>query len=301
MNDITVALDRRTFMNLNQFPSLDDLLALDALARLGTMHKAGKELALTHGAISRRIARLSDTLGVPITQADGRGVRLTESGHKLAQATRKSLSILETTVKQLAEEGSYQSIIVSCERSIAARWLIPRLSDFQKKFPEDSIHLSVGGGSLNFEREGIDLALRRIDFPLNPAWQTMPLVAEAMGPVMAPTMVANFKEENYLALGSKSRQEGWEKWLQANPEQPKPYDIQFFDHHFLVAEAAIGGLGIGLVPQLVAIDAVTNKQLLAPCGFQPDGSSYKLISQAKTKEAKHLKNFKEWLYEMINR
>ncbi len=41
------------------FPSLDDLRAFETVARLGSVRAAANELALTHGAISRRISKAS--------------------------------------------------------------------------------------------------------------------------------------------------------------------------------------------------------------------------------------------------
>lgn len=67
-------------MNLNSLPSLDDLKALDALARCGSIKGASEELSLTHGAVSRRITRIGETIGKPIAEARGRGVQLTQAG-----------------------------------------------------------------------------------------------------------------------------------------------------------------------------------------------------------------------------
>ena len=38
--------------------------AFEAVARLGSMRAAADALALTHGAVSRRVAKLSDDLGL---------------------------------------------------------------------------------------------------------------------------------------------------------------------------------------------------------------------------------------------
>lgn len=282
-------------MKLKSIPSLDDLRALDALARCGSIKGAGEELSLTHGAISRRITRLGEVIGKPITEARGRGVQLTQAGKIMAEATSEALARIEAGIEKTQDEQSTPALVVSCERSLAARWLIPRLNTFQEAYPDDPIHLSVGGGSLNFHREGVDVALRRIDFPIKPSWSVTHLFDEEMGPVIASGTAPELNSGNYIALGSRTREEGWSQWLKSHPEIPKPAEIRFLDHHFLVAEAAIAGLGVGLVPRMIALDAVENKQLSAPYGFDPDGSTYGLITPRNRHQHPSLQLFQDWL------
>jgi DNA-binding transcriptional LysR family regulator len=286
-------------MKRDPFPSLDDLRALDALARNGSIRAAGEELFLTHGAVSRRISRISEAIGKPVTEADGRGVRLTREGQIIAKATSDALARIKKAVEEIKDNKSVRALVLSCERSVASRWLIPRLNGFQEAYPDDPIHLSVGGGHLDFGKEGVDLALRRIDFPINPSWLITHLIDEAMGPVAAPDMVHSYKQGNYLAFGSKTRKEGWDQWFQTHSKYPKPSEIRLLDHHFLVAEATASGLGVGLVPKIVALDAVRKKQLVAPHGFDPDGSTYGLITPTNRKKHPSLKKLQDWLTAII--
>ena len=268
---------------------------MDALARTGSIREAGEELSLTHGAVSRRISRLSEALGTPMTEPDGRGVQLTSAGQIMAMATGEALEQIRAAIMEIDTREPGRALVLSCERSIAARWLIPRLRDFQEQYPDDPVHLSVGGGSLDFKREGIDLALRRIDFPIDPAWEVIHLLDEAMGPVATAFLVDKFDSGGFIAIGSKTRKEGWNNWLLAHPDHPKPSQILLLDHHFLVAEAAASALGVGLLPELVAMDAVKKNHLVAPCGFDPDGSYYGLISPVNTANPTRLSKLKRWL------
>lgn len=282
-------------MKRTPFPSLDDLRALDALARNGSVREAGEELSLTHGAISRRISRLSEALGTPMTEPDGRGVRLTSAGQTMARATDEALGRIRAAIMEIDKREPGRALVLSCERSIAARWLIPRLRQFQELYPDTPVHLSVGGGALDFKREGIDLALRRIDFPIDPSWEVVHLRDEAMGPVATTSLVGEFNSGGFTAIGSKTRKEGWNNWLQAHPAHPKPAQIQLLDHHFLVAEATASGLGVGLLPELVAMDAIKKSHLIAPYGFESDGSYYGLISPANLANSKRLSKLRRWL------
>ncbi|MGN2259028.1 LysR family transcriptional regulator, partial [Pseudomonas aeruginosa] len=68
-------------------PSLNALRAFEAAARLHSISLAAEELHVTHGAVSRQVRLLEDDLGVALFGKDGRGVKLTDSGVRLRDAS----------------------------------------------------------------------------------------------------------------------------------------------------------------------------------------------------------------------
>jgi DNA-binding transcriptional LysR family regulator len=88
-------------MKRSDVPFLDDLRAFETVARLGSVRAAAAELALTHGAVSRRVSKLSADLGLRLLEADGRGVRLTCDGEKLAEATGQAFSLITDTLADI--------------------------------------------------------------------------------------------------------------------------------------------------------------------------------------------------------
>jgi DNA-binding transcriptional LysR family regulator len=89
--------------------------------------------------------------------------------------------------------------------------------------------------------------------------------------------VPAFEHGDYLALGSKTRPDAWAQWLKAHPSARRPTEIRYYDHHSLIVEAASAGLGVALSPLVLAVDDVERGRLVAPAGFDPDGSQYGLI------------------------
>ena len=204
-------------MKRSDVPCLDDLRAFETVARLGSVRAAADELALTHGAVSRRVAKLGQDLGLCLVEPLGRGLRVTADGEKLAAASGKAFSDIEKTLREIRARTIRSPIILSCERSLAMRWLIPRLSAFQDKYPDVEVHLSTGGGPLDFERDRVTLAIRRLDFPVAPEWTIITLMAEQVGPVMLPSMRQRFESGDYVALASRTRPEAWQSWLDTHP------------------------------------------------------------------------------------
>ena len=282
-------------MKRSDVPSLDDLRAFETVARLGSVRAAAGELALTHGAVSRRVAKLAVDLGLRLLEPDGRGVRLTPDGEKLAEATGKAFRVIADVLTEIRTASTLAPIILSCERSLAMRWLIPRLSEFQDRYPNIEVHLSTGGGALDFARDRVTLAIRRLDFPVDPEWTVTTLMPERMGPVMAPILRERFEIGGYVALGSRTRPNAWQAWLNAHPDAPRPRTTRLLDHHFLMAEAALGGLGVALAPQAITADDVANGRLEAPLGFDPDGTEYGLIHPKAITAIDDLAALLDWL------
>ncbi|WP_025137648.1 LysR substrate-binding domain-containing protein [Achromobacter sp. DH1f] len=278
-------------------PSLNDLRAFEAVARLGSMRAAADELSLTHGAVSRRVAKLADDLGLVLVEPAGRGLRITAAGQLLASSMHRALALVNGTIDTLQDRGAKRPVVLSCERSVAMRWLIPRLSAFQDRHPDIDLHLSVGGGALDFARDSVTLALRRLDFPVRPEWTVTRLMPESMGPVMAPALAAEFLSGHYVALASRTRPQAWDDWLAQAPAHPAPRSTRHLDHHFLMVEAAAAGLGVALSPRILALDDLRTGRLVAPLGFAPDGSDYGLIEPRATPAGAEtaLAALKQWL------
>ena len=265
-------------MDRSDIPSLDDLRAFEATARLGSVRLAADALALTHGAVSRRITKLGNDIGVRLFEKSGRGLRLTPAGETLNLTLSRFFGELAATVQSLrATNTAKTALVLSCEPSVAVRWLIPRLAGFQAAHPDIAVHLSVGGGLVDFRKNQVDLAIRRLDFAVPETWNVQPLVAEKVGPVMRPEWVPRFERGDYLALGSKTRPDAWAQWLKTHPAARRPTEIRYYDHHSLIVEAASAGLGVALSPLVLAVDDVQRGSLVAPAGFDNDGSQYGLI------------------------
>ena len=221
------------------------------------------------------MAKLSDDLGLELFEPAGRGLRLTAEGQALASAMGRALALINDTIDSLRDRDAKRPVVLSCERSVAMRWLIPRLSAFQDRHPEIELHLSVGGGPLDFSRDQVSLALRRLDFPVNPDWRVTPLMRESMGPVMTPALLPGFEAGDYVALASRTRPAAWDDWA-GSPAAPR-------------ARATLPGppfpdrrsrrrrLGVALCPRILALDDLRSGRLAAPLGFTPDGSEYGLI------------------------
>ncbi|SDY31373.1 hypothetical protein SAMN05518854_101763 [Variovorax sp. YR266] len=82
--------------------------------------------------------------------------------------------------------------------------------------PNSAFLLSVGGGLVDFRKNQVDLAIRRLDFAVPETWNVQPLSLERVGPVMRPELMPSLEHGDYLALGSKTRPDAWAQWLKTS-------------------------------------------------------------------------------------
>lgn len=66
----------------------------------------------------------------------------------------------------------------------------------------------------------------------------------------------------------------WPSWLNRHADSPRPRVTHLPDHHFLMIEAVLEGLGVAMAPMAIAAG---DARLDVPRGFDADGTDYGLI------------------------
>src|SRR5690606_115783 len=122
-------------MRYRRTPPLHALTAFEAVARHASFSKAAQELYLTHSAISHRIRLLEEHLGTQLFLRLGRQVVLTPRGEAFLAVVREALTRLHRATSRLKEHNR-RSLRVSVLPAFASAWLIQRLGDFYRSYPD---------------------------------------------------------------------------------------------------------------------------------------------------------------------
>lgn len=77
---------------MSDFPPIASLRSFEAVARLGSVTLAAKEMNVTHSAISQQIKILEALVGVKLFIRHGRGVQINEEGRLYALQIREALN-----------------------------------------------------------------------------------------------------------------------------------------------------------------------------------------------------------------
>lgn len=124
-------------------PPLETLRAFDAAARMGSFSSAAERLNVTHGAISRQVAKLENWLGLKLFERGARGVELTLEGQRLFHRTNEAFALIADNTDRWREQRGPAVVRLATIPSICALWLIPRLTALEKGEPKLRITLHV--------------------------------------------------------------------------------------------------------------------------------------------------------------
>src|SRR6478609_11566602 len=142
------------------------------LSRLGSMHEVAAELGTTTSSVSQGIAALARDVGTPLVEPDGRRVRLTPAGARLAEHAVTILAAVDAARLDLDPTAQPAGTLRTAGFATAIRRsLLPVVAQLATTHP--AVHLQIAEheplealGLL--ARDAVDLALV-YDYTLAPA------------------------------------------------------------------------------------------------------------------------------------
>lgn len=260
----------------HDLPSLNALRAFEATARLNSVSQAAKELNVTHGAISRQLKSLEAELGVTLFVKEGRGLKLTDAGILLREASGEAFTRLQGACAELKRRTGEAPFVLGCPGSLLVRWFIPRLDRLGRELPELRLQLSTGEGDLDPRRPGLDASLLFAEPPWPADMRVHELAVERIGPVLSPrygrfealSRAAPAALRDEALLYPESRPQAWPYWAASQGLAPDALGYGAgFEHLYYLLEAALAGLGVAIAPQQLVADDLAAGRLVAPWGF----------------------------------
>ncbi|BAI70953.1 lysR-like transcriptional regulator [Azospirillum sp. B510] len=286
-----------------RLPQLGALRVFESAARHGSLTRAAEELHVTHGAVSKQIKNLELELGEDLFLRRNRGVFLTERGRSLAERLGMIFTELEETLVGFRRKGPDQPLVVSCEPTLCLKFLIPSLGDLLKDTGME-VRVLAAGGSIDFRRDHIDLAIRRNDFAIDGSIHSTIICDEVMGPVCKAGMLtaadAGTGRFKLPALHTRTRPDAWTTWRRLKHPAVDCDSNITYEHFYLAIEAAMAGQGIALASlHMVRRDIAANR-LSSLCGFWPDGTHYVVLSERPIEQDERAVRFVGWLSKAMN-
>ena len=260
-------MGRSMFQNLTarRLPSLTGLRAFEAMARLGGATRAASELHVTHSAVSRQVKALERSLGVRLFEGPKSRLVLTQEGRTLLAGLTRGFDALHDAVRSVRPAAEVR---IAIHASLAVKWLIPRLADFEAQYPGIALDLCDLPVDAVRARDA-DLVLRLLDEAAVPQTSATVLGPNQIGLVVAPGLIARM-DDSLTRLVSASHRRGWQDWQAATGRTPPQGPERTLSHLHYVLDAALSGMGAAVLPWLLVADAVEAGQLVAPFGFIAD-------------------------------
>ncbi|AYN97408.1 LysR family transcriptional regulator [Pseudomonas sp. LTJR-52] len=174
---------------------LGDLRAFVAIAERGSFRDAALDIHLSQPALSRRIAKLENALGVRLLERTTRRVDLTAVGRDFARKARDVLNNLDESLLGMGEvaERMRGEVTIACVPS-AVRYFLPEvLQEYHRQYPRIMIRITDEGAS-----DVLSSVVRgEVDFGVNYIGAQEPAVE--FQPVLREPFVAACRRDHPLA------------------------------------------------------------------------------------------------------
>lgn len=150
---------------LRNIPQMRTLLAIEAVARLGTFTAAATELQISQAAISQKIKELELHLGTELVLRTRPTITITDEGKKIAESVRTGLAIISQALRSVGRGGDDRRVTLATENSMAIYWFGPRSPTFYSEHPDVELNL-VSSDQVIVDRQiNFDLAFTYLAAP----------------------------------------------------------------------------------------------------------------------------------------
>lgn len=247
--------------------------AFEAAARHVSFTKAADELHVTHGAVSRQVALLESWLGTPLFRRSASQLALTDAGRGYAAEVTSLLDRLAVASMHLVQQAAPTALDVSAPPTFTMRWLIARMSGFQRVRPDVEIRLTTSLAPVNFQEHGYGVAIRGAHAPL-PGCRSLRFMSELIVPVCHTDLLDHGRLRvpddlrRHTLIGYATEPYTWPEWLdKAGVAGLQGVGTLRFEQMYFALQAAAEGLGIVLVPLFLVVDDIVSGRLCAPFGL----------------------------------
>ncbi|MFC6309328.1 LysR family transcriptional regulator [Paraburkholderia dipogonis] len=122
---------------------LNDLQAFRAVVELGSFRKAAEAVSISQPALSRRIEKLEEALGVRLFERTTRSVTLTTVGRVFAPSAEQLLNDLDVALLGIRDVSSSRlgHVTIACVPSVAYYFLPNVIASYHRRFPRIRVKL----------------------------------------------------------------------------------------------------------------------------------------------------------------
>lgn len=142
--------------------TLDHMRTFVRVAERGNLSAVARELGVGQSTITRHLRELEEALGVPLLSRTTRRVAMTDEGSRYYSNSVEILRLVEQASEEARSTRGAQAgtIRISCTAAIGVLHVSRLLFDFQDRYPDIAIDLSLTDERIDLVRQGVDLALR---------------------------------------------------------------------------------------------------------------------------------------------
>lgn len=236
------------------------------LARRGSMREVAEALDVTTSTVSQQIAALAREVDAVLVEPEGRRVRLTPAGRRLAEHAVTILAAVESARADLgAGAEPAGDVRVAATTTSIRRWLLPVIAELGVSHPAVRVLLfesEPAEAAALLAADGVDLAIAYDhnlvpvafdrSFAVTPLGTTpwglgVPALAPHPSPATAPATFAVFREASWIVNSRNTADEQVVRII-ASMAGFAPRIAHQIDRLDLVQELIVAGQGVAILP-----------------------------------------------------
>ncbi len=163
---------------------LNDLQAFRAVVEQGSFRKAAQAISISQPALSRRVEKLEEALGVRLFERTTRRVSLTQVGRSFAPTVERLLDDLDVALLGITDVASTRlgHVTVACVPSAAYYFMPKVIAHYHRQYPKirikvldssaNDVHAAVLSGEADFGLSFTGNLQPEIEFELLIRWRS---------------------------------------------------------------------------------------------------------------------------------
>jgi DNA-binding transcriptional LysR family regulator len=231
------------------------------LSRHGSMRAVAEHLGTTTSTVSQQLAALAREVGTPLLEPEGRMVRLTPAGRRLAEHAVTILAAVDAARDDLGADAepagevrvagfltAIRTLVIPCVRELARTHPAVRVRVYEQEPAEALARLADDAADLALTYD-YNLAPAPADdaFETRPLWTTPWALGVPEGAATGETALGAFRDHDWIG-NSRNRADEQVITVLAAMAGFRPRMTHQCDNLDLVEDLIVAGMGVGLLP-----------------------------------------------------
>jgi LysR family glycine cleavage system transcriptional activator len=276
------------------------------VAQRQSLKAAAPELGISVSALSRRIQTLEAHLGLVLFERGAREFRLTTAGAALLENVCAAFDMLWESIAALSPSEQRPPLRIGAPAGIASYWLAPRIADFKADHPQFEVSIDTDNlavGRLGSGLHAMVLVCGDGEAPSGDRYQVQRLAPLRVMAVCAPSLLESAGGEMeaidlcaQTVLTVRAHADWFGCWLREVGSQVRPLRVEHYDSVPVLLEATASGLGVAILPELLAQPHLASGRLVDP--FQARAqtrTSYYFAAREGEASGEAVQCFRTWI------
>jgi DNA-binding transcriptional LysR family regulator len=254
---------------MNGTIDLNEMVVFSKVVQAGSFVGAARELSMPKSTVSRKVSELESRLGARLLHRTTRKLSLTEAGNAYYQHAVRVVAMADEAERAVTELQHTPRGLLRVTSPLNVGYLGPIISSFLVREPDVQIELVCTDRVVNLVEEGFDVAIRAGKLA------DSSLVARSLGFMHSyvvaspaflkkngtPKVPGDLEALDCVIFGAAPERNTWTLQSEAGEARVSVRGRVVVNDFDIVHEAALGGLGVAILPVHRCVDDLKEKRL----------------------------------------